>query len=244
MSLKGKTALITGGNSGLGFASAKLLSSHGAKVIIVARREDELKKAASEIGSNAIAIPADVSKVSDIKKLFSTVKKYTDSIDILFANAGVVDDNQPIGEITEESFDRFFSINVKGMLFTVQEALPFLHRGSSVILTSSVVARKGFPNGSVYAATKASNRSFARTWTTDLKDRGIRVNAISPGPILTEGFKAGVPDEEIKGFESSVPLGHVGEPRNIADAVLFLAGDESSFITGADIQVDGGLGQV
>ncbi|VEU22865.1 DEKNAAC103950 [Brettanomyces naardenensis] len=237
---KGKVVVVTGGSSGIGYATAKLFAKDGATVFITGRRDDVLKKAATELGDNVIAVRADCTKISDLKNLFETVRKYG-KIDVLFANAGIAE-NTRIGEITEEVFDRLFNINVKGIVFTVQEALPLLKNGSSVILTSSVVGRKGFSDSSIYSATKAAIRSLARTWTTDLKDRGIRVNAVSPGPIETPALHnvlVGVPPDALG---ATLPVGHIGEPADIASAVYFLA--TSSFIAGADIQVDGGGGQV
>ncbi|VEU23241.1 DEKNAAC104371 [Brettanomyces naardenensis] len=240
---EGKSVVITGGNSGIGLATAKRFASEGAKVFITARREDELKKAALEIGHNAIAIPADISKLSDIKRLFETVKKSTDKIDVLFANAGFMD-LVKIGGITEESYDKHFDVNVKGVVFTVQEALPLLKDGSAIILTSSIVSYKGFEGSTLYSATKAAVRSLARTWTSDLKSRRIRVNVVSPGPVTTPMSVGGMTLEGLNQLGKQVPIGRVGTTDEIANVVYFLASDAASFIAGADIQADGGFTQI
>ncbi|VEU20571.1 DEKNAAC101493 [Brettanomyces naardenensis] len=244
--LEGKVSVVTGAASGIGLATAKRLVKDGSIVFIADLHEDALAKAVSEIGSNAIPIVADVSKVSDIKKLFETVKDSPKGgrVDVLFANAGIAA-AAPIGSISEELYDRIFSVNAKGVLFTVQEALPLLGKGSSVILTSSIDNFKGLPGYSLYGATKAAVRSFARTWTADLtKSRGIRVNVVSPGPIVTPMFEAGAGEVKAKIIASQVPIGRNGRPEEIANVVAFLASDASSFIAGAEIQADGGLAQI
>ena len=244
--LDGKIAVITGGNSGIGLAAAKRLVSEGAYVFITGRRESELDAAAAEIGRNVTAVQGDVSNLADLDRLFATVKQRKGRVDILFANAGIAE-GAPLGDITEEHFDRAFGINVKGTLFTVQKALPLLSDGASIILTSSVVGSKGLPNRSVYSATKAVLRSFARTWTTDLKGRKIRVNVVSPGAIDTPGLQ-GLAQRNSDGltelYRDRVPLGRIGRPEDVASAVSFLASDESSYVTGIELFVDGGLGQV
>jgi NAD(P)-dependent dehydrogenase (short-subunit alcohol dehydrogenase family) len=244
--LPGKIAVVTGGNSGIGLAAAKRLVEDSAYVFITGRRQAELDRAIAGIGHNATAVQGDVSNLADLDRLFATVKERKGRIDILFANAGIAE-GAPLGDISEEHFDRAFGINVKGTLFTVQKALPLLSDGASVILTSSIVGSKGFPNRSVYSATKAVLRSFARTWTTDLKARKIRVNVISPGAVDTPGLQGLTQkDSEELGelYRDRVPLGRVGRPEDIANAVSFLASDESSYITGIELFVDGGLIQV
>ena len=244
--LDGKVAVVTGGNSGIGLAAAKRLVADGAYVFITGRRQSELDAAVKQIGRNVTAVQGDVSKLEDLDRVFAEVKKLKDRIDILFANAGIAE-GAPLGEISEEHFDRHFDINVKGTLFTVQKALPLLREGASIILTSSVVGSKGFANRSVYSATKAVLRSFARTWTADLKSRKIRVNVVSPGLIDTPALRElqqtdsqGLSDR----FRDRVPLRRVGRPEDIASAVSFLASDDSSYVAGSELFVDGGLAQV
>jgi NAD(P)-dependent dehydrogenase (short-subunit alcohol dehydrogenase family) len=246
--LDGKIALITGGNSGIGFATAKEFVKEGAYVFITGRTQSKLDEAVKKIGSNVAGVQGDVAKLEDLDRLFEQIKKEKGKLDIVFANAGVAK-YATLGSIDEEHFDSIFDGNVKGLLFTVQKALPLLPDGGSIILTSSVVGSKGLGNNSVYAATKAAIRSFARTWTTDLKARRIRVNAISPGPIDTEGLRellgstqAG--QDRLKGMSSVVPLGRLGQPEEIAKAAVFLASDDSSYVTGAELFVDGGFAQV
>ncbi len=246
--LEGKIALVTGGNSGIGLATAKQFVQEGAYVYITGRREAELTAAAREIGRNVTPIQGDVSNLGDLDRLFSQIEREKGRLDIVFANAGIAK-FVPFGQVTEEFYDSVFNTNVKGLLFTVQKALPLLPAGSSVILNASIVASKGLPATSVYSATKAAVRSFARTLTMDLKDRHIRVNVVSPGPTdtpalreLTGSTEAG--RERREAMASSVPLGRVGTPDEIANAVVFLASDDSSFITGTELFVDGGLAQV
>jgi NAD(P)-dependent dehydrogenase (short-subunit alcohol dehydrogenase family) len=248
MGLEGKVALITGGNSGIGLATAKQFVNEGAYVYISGRRDTELAAAVKEIGKNVTGIQGDVSNLGDLDRLFAQVKREKGKLDIVFANAGVAT-YAPFGKITEEHFDSIFDINVKGLLFTVQKALPLLPDGASVILNASVVASKGLSSNSVYSATKAAIRSFARTWTTDLKDRHIRVNAVSPGPIDTPGLNnllasSGAGEQRLKALSTVVPLGRLGTPDEIARAVVFLASDDSSYVTGTELFVDGGFGQV
>jgi len=244
--LDGKVALVTGGNSGIGLASAKRLASDGAYVFITGRRKSELDAAADQMGRNVKAIQADVSKLPDLDRVFAVVKDVKGRLDILFANAGVAEE-APLAEVTEEQFDRTFSINVKGSLFTVQKALPLLSDGASIILTSSIVGSKGFANQSVYSATKAALRSFARSWTTDLKQRRIRVNVVSPGAIDTPGLRE-LAHRDGDGldalFRDRVPLGRVGRADEIAAVVAFLASDDSSYVAGSELFADGGLAQV
>ncbi|HJW37770.1 MAG TPA: glucose 1-dehydrogenase [Candidatus Udaeobacter sp.] len=246
--LERKIALITGGNSGIGLATAKEFVNEGAYVFITGRREAELAAAKKEIGKNVTAIQGDVSNLDDLDRLFAQIKKEKGKIDIVFANAGVAK-YAPIGTITEDFFDSIFDINVKGVLFTVQKALPLLRDSGSIILNASIVGSKGLSSNSVYSATKAAVRSFARTWTTDLKDRRIRVNAISPGPIDTPGLSELLASSETgqqrkKMISNTVPLGRFGTPEEIAKAVVFLASDDASYITGIELFVDGGFAQV
>jgi NAD(P)-dependent dehydrogenase (short-subunit alcohol dehydrogenase family) len=244
--LDGKVAVVTGGNSGIGLAAAKRMVADGAYVFITGRRQRELDVAVEQVGRNVTGVQGDVSNVGDLDRLFSTVKQLKGRIDVLFANAGVAE-AAPLGEITEEQYERVFGINVKGTIFTVQRALPLLSDGASVILTSSIVGSKGFAGRSVYSATKAALRSFARTWTTDLKARRIRVNVISPGAIDTPGLQ-GLSQRDSEGlselYRDRVPLGRVGRPEDIASAVSFLASDDSSYVAGTELFVDGGLAQV
>ena len=242
--LEGKVALVTGGNSGIGLATAKQFVNEGAYVFITGRRKPELAAAAKEIGRKVTAVQADPANLGDLDRLFAEIKREKGKLDIVFANAGTAP-RAPLGEITEEHYDSILSANVKGVLFTVQKALPLLPDGASIILNASIVASKGLPGWSVYSATKAAVRSFARTWTTDLKDRRIRVNAVSPGPIETPLFdKAGVTRENIDQFVATVPMGRVGTPDEVAKAAVFLASDDSSYITGTELFVDGGAAQV
>ncbi len=246
--LEGKIALITGGNSGIGLATAKQFVNEGAYVYITGRRDPELAAAVKEIGRNVNGVRGDVSNLGDLDRLFAQIKQEKVKLDIVFANAGVAK-YAPFGGITEEQYDSIFNINVKGLLFTVQKALPLLPDGATIILTASVVASKGLPTNSVYSATKAAVRSFARTWTTDLKERRIRVNAVSPGPIETPMLNdllasKGGGEQRLKMLVNSVPLGRLGTPDEIAKAVVFLASDDSSYITGMELFVDGGFAQV
>jgi NAD(P)-dependent dehydrogenase (short-subunit alcohol dehydrogenase family) len=246
--LEGKVALITGGNSGIGLGTAKQFVNEGAFVFITGRREKELAAAVKEIGKSVTAIQGDVSNLDDLDRLFVQIKKEKGKIDIVFANAGVAR-YAPLGAITEDFFDSIFDINVKGVLFTVQKSLSLLRDGGSIILNASIVATKGLSSNSVYSATKAAVRSFARTWTTDLKDRRIRVNAVSPGPIDTPGLSELLASSETgeqrkKMISNTVPLGRFGRPEEIAKAVVFLASDDASYITGVELFVDGGFAQV
>ncbi len=222
MSFEDKVVLVTGGSTGIGFATAKQFANEGAKVFITGRRSAELEAAAKEIGKGVVGITGDTSRLGDLDALFDEIRKRAGKIDVVFANAGIID-FAPIGEISEEQFDRLFSVNVKGLVFTVQKALPLIPDGGSVILMSSTVAGKGLPANSVYSATKAAIRNFARVWATDLKSRNIRVNAISPGPIDTEGT-ADIMSSERKGMiAAQVPAGRFGNPHEIANVVAFLA---------------------
>ena len=248
MRLAGKTALITGGTSGIGLATAKHFVNEGAYVFITGRREPELTAAVNQIGRNVTGIQGDVSRMADLDRLFAQIKQEKGRLDIIFANAGIAK-FAALGTITEELYQSTFDTNVKGVLFTVQKALPLLPDGASIILNSSIVGSKGLSMNSVYSASKAALRSFARTWTTDLKGRHIRVNAISPGSIDTPGLnellasaKAG--EERKKSISTVTPLGRLGTPDEIAKAVVFLASEDSSYITGIELFVDGGFAQV
>ena len=246
--LEGKTALVTGGTSGIGLATAKQFVKEGAYVFITGRRASELAAAVKEIGTNVTGVQGDVSSLADLDRLFAQIKQEKEKLDILFANAGVAK-YAPLGAITEELYDSTFNINVKGVLFTVQKALPLMPEGASMILNASIVASKGLAANSVYSATKAAARSFARTWTTDLKNRRIRVNAISPGSIDTPGLSdllasSEVGEERKKLISAATPLGRFGTPDEIAKAVVFLASDDASYITGIELFVDGGFAQV
>jgi NAD(P)-dependent dehydrogenase (short-subunit alcohol dehydrogenase family) len=246
--LAGKIALVSGGSGGIGLATAKEFVKEGAYVFITGRRDSELAAAATEIGRNVTGVRGDVSNLRDLDRLFAQIKQEKGKLDIVFANAGAAK-YAPFGTITEELYDSIFNINVKGLLFTVQKALPLLPDGASIILNASIVASKGLSANSVYSATKAAVRSFARTWTTDLKDRRIRVNAVSPGSIDTPGLSELLASSEtgqqrLKMLSTSVPLGRLGKPDEIAKAVVFLASDDSSYITGTELFVDGGFAQV
>jgi len=246
--LDGRVALVTGGNSGIGLATAQEFAAEGAYVFITGRREAELAAAVKEIGRNVTGIRADVSNCGDLDQLFSRIKNEKGKLDIVFANAGVAK-YAALGHITEELYDSIFDVNVKGVLFTVQKALPLIPEGGSIILNASIVGSKGLPANSVYSATKAAVRSFARTWTTDLRDRHIRVNVVSPGstdtPGLSELFGSSeVGQQRLKMISSLVPLGRLAKPKEIARAVVFLASDDSSYITGTELFVDGGFAQV
>jgi NAD(P)-dependent dehydrogenase (short-subunit alcohol dehydrogenase family) len=245
---EGKIAVVTGGNSGIGLATAKRLADEGAYVFITGRRQAELDAAVKQIGKNVTAVQGDVANLADLDRLYDTVKQQKGRIDILFANAGG-GEFAPLGSITEEHFDKTFNSNVKGLLFTVQKALPLMKDGASIILNASIVSMKGMPAFSVYSATKAAVRSFARSWTVDLKDRHIRVNAVSPGPIETPGVsglaKNAEEEKQIKaGLVSGVPMGRMGTSDEIAKAVSFLASDDASYIAGIELFVDGGYAQV
>jgi len=248
MKLDGKIALITGGSSGIGLATAQRFVAEGAYVFITGRRQDVLDEAVKIIGQNVMAVRADAANLEDLDRLYATIQSEKGHLDILFANAGAAT-LSPLGSITEESFDTIFGTNVKGVLFTVQKALPLLGEGASIVLNASAASIKGTPAFSVYSATKAAVRSFARNWTLDLKGRGIRVNAISPGTVPTPGYNTlGLTQEQLQGFAASlmaaIPLGRVGTPDEIAKVVVFLACDDSSFVNGIELFVDGGSAQI
>jgi NAD(P)-dependent dehydrogenase (short-subunit alcohol dehydrogenase family) len=241
--LDGKVAVITGATSGMALATAKTFVAEGAYVFITGRRQKELDEAVKAIGRNVTGVQGDAGNLADLDRLFATVKAQKGHIDVLFASAGVGEFNIPIGSISEEHFDKTFNVNVRGTLFTVQKALALMGEGGSIIMNGSIASIKGFPALSVYNATKAAIRSFARSWTSDLKDRKIRVNVISPGTIDT-GIFVGVSKEVKDQFVSLIPMGRIGQPEEIASAALFLASDDSSFITGIELFVDGGTAQI
>lgn len=242
--LQGKIALITGGGSGIGLATAKRFAKEGATVIITGRRKDVLDAAAKSIGESASAIAADVSKMADLDRLFATIKQQHGHLDIVFANAGA-GAMVPIDQITEEHYQTVFDQNVKGLLFTVTKALPLLVDGSAIVLNSSIANVKGMPTLSVYGAAKAAVRSFARAWTNELKDRKIRVNVVSPGPVdvVAERDPEASQHNQAK-YSPMIPLGRMGDPDEIAKAVVFLASDDASFVAGVELAVDGGTSQV
>ena len=247
--LEGKIALVTGGSSGIGLSTTQQFVSEGAYVYITGRRQSELDKAVKAIGASQVkAVRADSSNLADLDRLFTQIKQERGRLDVVFANAGG-GSLAPLGSITEEVYDQTFNTNVKGVLFTVQKALPLIPDGGSIILNASIVSQKGMPAFSVYSATKAAVRSFARSWTSDLKDRNIRVNAISPGPIDTPILDGlGETEEQRKGIKaqltSQVPLGRIGQPDEIGKAAVFLASQDSSFVAGVELFVDGGMAQV
>jgi len=243
--LEGKVALITGGSSGIGMATAREFASEGAQVYITGRRKPELDAAAAALGSGVTAIQGDVSKPKDLDRIYGQIGQEKGHVDIVFANAGVAD-FAPIGSITEEHFDKIFGINVKGAMLTAQKALPLMPDGGTIILTGSEASIRGFGGTSVYSATKAAVRSFARTWTTDLKDRGIRVNVVSPGPIDTPMASESFADRPgaLEQVISDVASRRLGRPEEPAKAVTFLASDDASFMTGEEVFVDGGAAQV
>src|SRR5579864_822678 len=246
--LTGKVAVVTGGNSGIGLATAKRFREEGAKVVISGRDQRTLDEAVKTIGGEVVAVRADVAKLTDLDKLYKTVAEKFGRIDVLFANAGIAK-FAPLAESTEALYDETFNINVKGVYFTIQKALPLLNDGASIIINSSVASESGVADTSIYSATKAAIRSFARTLTTELVGRGIRINVVSPGPIHTPIFgRNGLSQDQIDDVSrmlvSKVPMNRFGEPEEVADTVLFLASPEASYITGVDINVDGGMGQV
>lgn len=248
MRLEGKTALVTGGSAGIGLATASAFVAEGAHVYITGRRQAALDAAAAALGPRVIPVRADASCIKDLDRLYARIASERGQLDVLYANAGLYEFAR-LGEITEEHFDRHFDTNVKGLLFAVKKALPLMRRGASVILTGSIVASRGVPAFSVYSATKAAVRAFARGWAVDLKEQGIRVNVISPGPVDTPGLEGLAGDAQAvdplkRGLAATVPLGRLGLPEEVARAAVFLASDDASFVTGAELAVDGGAGQV
>ncbi len=247
--LQGKIALVTGGTSGLGLATARHFIAEGAQVFITGRRQDALDAAVQQLGGKVAGVQGDVANLADLDRLYDVIREKAGRLDILFANAGG-GEFVPLHQVTEAHFDKYFGINVKGTLFTVQKALPLMPPGAAIVINGSMVSIKGIPAFGVYAATKAALRSFARTWAVDLKDRKLRVNVISPGTVITPGYKSelGLSDEQIAQFEAqaaaTTPLGRAGTPDEIANAVVFLASDESSYINGIELFVDGGAAQI
>ena len=245
--LDGKIAVITGGNSGLGLATAERFVAEGAYVFITGRRQPELDAAVRTIGGNVAAVQGDVSKLDDLDRLFATVREKKGRLDVLFANAGV-GEFAPLGQITEAHFDKIFDVNVKGTVFTVQKAVPLMPEGASIVINGSMASIKGMPAFGVYAATKAALRSFARTWSVDLKERKIRVNVVAPGTVVTPPYKVFMTDEQLAAFTAqaaaAAPLGRVGTPDEIARAVVFLASEDASFVDGTELFVDGGAAQI
>jgi len=247
--LKGKIAVVTGGGSGIGFATAKRLLDEGAtRVYVAGRRQTELSNAVASLGERAVGVQADVTKPEDLDRLYALVKSQVDRLDVVFANAGIALP-APLGSLTDEHVDQVLGTNVKGVIWTVQKALPLMTAGGSIILTASIVASKGFGDWSLYSASKAAVRSFARTWASDLKAKNIRINAVSPGVIETPAWtSSGLPKEQVHGFfgfaSSITPLGRTGRDEEVANVVSFLASDESSFVNGSEVFVDGGLAQI
>jgi NAD(P)-dependent dehydrogenase (short-subunit alcohol dehydrogenase family) len=246
--LEGKIAVVTGASSGIGLASAKRFVTEGAQVVITGRRQQELDAAAALIGGDVLAVQGDVSNLDDLDRLFETVRTAKGHIDVLLANAGL-GAMEPLGHILEQSFDKVFGVNVKGTLFTVQKALPLMAAGGSIILTGSIAGAMGTPAFSVYAASKAAIRNFARNWAVDLKGTGIRVNVLTPGSTKTPGLMnvlegSGMLDNLASGLIDAIPLGRMGEPEETASVALFLASDDSSFMTGSEVCVDGGHAQI
>ena len=247
--LEGKIALITGGSSGLGLATAHRFAAEGARVFVTGRRKEEVDRAAEQIGHGAVGVQGDIAKLADLDRLYDVIRARAGRLDVLFANAGG-GEFMPLGQITEAHVDKWLGINVKGTLFTVQKALPLMPDGAAIVLNGSMVSIKGLPAFGVYAATKAAVRSFARTWSVDLRQRRIRVNVVAPGTVVTPGYKneLGMTDEQIKAFDAQAaagtPLGRTGTPDEIAKAVLFLASDDSSYVTGVELFVDGGQAQI
>jgi NAD(P)-dependent dehydrogenase (short-subunit alcohol dehydrogenase family) len=241
--LEGKIALVTGGSVGIGLAAARSLVAEGAHVFITGRRQEELDAAVKDIGSSATAVRGDAGNLADLDRLFDTIKTQAGRLDVLVANAGIYE-IQPLSEVTEATFDKTFNLNVRGLLFAVQKALPLLSDGSSIVLLGSIGGSKGFAGFSVYDATKAAVRSFARTWAAEFKDRKIRVNVVSPGPVATPGFDVFANDGLRAALLGMIPLGRLGHVDDVAKAITYLATDDSSFITGIELFVDGGLAQV
>ncbi len=249
MKLTGKVALVTGANSGLGLATArKLIGEGAARVYVTGRRQKELDEAVAALGERAVGVVGDVTKPADLDRLYARIKAESGHLDVVVANAGYAA-FAPLGDLSEEHVDGLFDTNVKGVIWTVQKALPLIRAGGSIVLVASIVGSKGFGNWSIYSATKAAVRSFARTWASDLKGRDIRVNAVSPGVIVTPGHdKTGASHDQLQGFfqfaGSIAPLGRTGRDDEVANVISFLASDESSFVTGSEMFVDGGVAQV
>lgn len=242
MKLNGKVAIVTGGSSGIGLGIAKEYAAEGATVYITGRRQSELDKAVAAIGRGAIAVQADAANLGDLDKLYETVQRNSGHIDILVLNAGFYE-FMKIGEITEEHFDKTYNTNVRGLVFGFQRALPLLRDGASIILTGSIAASKGIPNMSVYSSTKAAVRNLVRGWIIDLKERKFRINVLSPGHTVTPGLAGLIPAEAYEGIAATTPIGRMGTPEDMGKAAVFLASDDSAFITGVQLDVDGGVAQ-
>jgi len=241
--LSGKVALVTGGSAGIGLGIAKRFAEEGARVFITGRRQSELDKAVTAIGGGATAVQGDISNLDDLDRIYATIKDKAGHIDVLAVNAGYYEFGS-LGEITEEHFAKIFNTNVRGLVFTVQKALPLLTERASVILTGSIASIKGFPSLSVYNASKAAVRSFARSWIADLKGRGIRINVMSPGTVETPGLSNLMAAEQKAEVVALVPLGRIGTPDDLGKAAVFLASDDSAYITGIELFVDGGAAQI
>jgi NAD(P)-dependent dehydrogenase (short-subunit alcohol dehydrogenase family) len=241
--LEGKVAVVTGGSSGMALASAKLFVKEGAYAFITGRKQEQLDEAVKLIGRNVTGVRGDAANLDDLDRLFDTVKREKGKIDVLYASAGM-GEAVPLGKITEQHFDATFGLNTRGTVFTVQKALPLFNDGGSIIMTGSVASVKGFPGFSVYAASKAALRSFARTWLNELKGRNIRVNVLGPGPIATPMQEEVLTKEAKEMFESLIPRGKMGQPEEIATVALFLASDDSSFVNGVELNVDGGFSAI
>ncbi|MBY5461314.1 SDR family oxidoreductase [Rhizobium leguminosarum] len=240
--LNGKVAVVTGGSAGIGLGIAKQFAEEGALVYITGRRQNELEMAAAEIGHGAIAVQADASKLAELDKLYEIVKKNSGHIDVLVLNAGFYE-FMKLGEITEEHYDKTYNTNVRGLLFAFQKALPVLQDGASIILTGSIAASKGIPSMSVYSSTKAAVRNLVRGWIIDTKERGFRINVLSPGHTLTPGLSGLIPAEAYEGIAGTIPLGRMGTPDDMGKTALFLASDDSGYINGVELAVDGGVAQ-
>ncbi len=246
--LTGKVAVVTGGSTGIGLATAQKFVAEGAYVFISGRRQNELDKAVKLIGTNVTAVQGDVAKLEDLDRLYDTVKREKGHLDIVVANAGI-GELVPTADATPEHFDKTYNVNVRGLFFTVQKAINLLRNGGAIVLVASNAQYAGIPGFAVYSSTKAAVRSFARTWAAEFKDRGIRVNTLSPGPIDTPIFETIIPDPKAAAaakqqFASQVPLGRIGRPEEMAKAILFLASDDSSYTTGTDLVADGGMSQI
>jgi NAD(P)-dependent dehydrogenase (short-subunit alcohol dehydrogenase family) len=240
--LDGKAAVVTGGSAGIGLGIAKALAGEGAHVVIAGRRQAELDKAVNEIGHGAMAVRADAANLADLDRLYAAVEAKHGRIDVLMLNAGFYE-FMKFGDITEEHFDKTYNTNVKGTLFAFQKALPLLSKGASVVLTGSIAGSIGIPNMSVYASTKAAVRNLVRGWIIDTKDLGIRINVLSPGHTLTPGLSSLIPEEAQAGIVATIPLGRLGSPEDLGKAAVFLASDDSAYITGVELDVDGGVAQ-
>ena len=240
--LEGKVAVVTGASAGIGLGIAKAFANEGARVFLTGRRQSELDKAVAEIGNGSVGIQGDAGKLADLDRVYATVREKAGRIDVLMLNAGFYE-FMKVGEITEEHFDKTYAVNVKGLLFAFQKALPLLPKGASVIFTGSIAGSIGIPNTSVYASTKAAVRNLARGWLHDTKELGIRINVLSPGHTLTPGLQSLIPQEAHAGIINMIPLSRLGTPEDLGKAAVFLASDDSAYITGIELDVDGGVSQ-